>query len=516
MLLRASRLLLVTALVSSAGSLGCTLEDGDADGRSASKISPPPATTNGATTPAGNTPPVTDAPGTNPDGTPAEGEPEPVPGVLSASYVDYAINHVLSTGQSNSVSNGGTPVLTTTQPFSNLMFDTGVMPMSSCDGDGCFGFQTPQGFSPLVEGDRFFDYPVETASSGLANEVSSIAAQRYEFGSNAKHPAKHNVLVSLHGRSGNTYWCLRKGGCSYHPDAMVKPFTQAMMEVQAAKQLADAAGLSYAVRAVTAVHGESDHYSYTSGSQEFPLPGSDGTPGKIKDYADALEWQHDYETDATAITGQKVGVPMFISQLSGWNDTRVSKLAQMQLDAHIRAPGKVILVAPGYAISVREDCLHYDSNGQRQLGEYLAKAYAKTVFSGKAWEPLRPKTIARNGNVITVKYLVPKAPLVIDTQRVSDPGNYGFDLVDDSGATPAITGVSVSGPDTVTITLASAPTGAVKHLRYAQNQTIGSCIGPGTLYNGGARGNLHDSDDTPSNYGYDLSNWSVAFDMAVP
>ena len=31
------------------------------------------------------------------------------------------------------------------------------------------------------------------------------------------------MLVSLHGRSGNTYWCLRKGGCDYKPGT-VKPY----------------------------------------------------------------------------------------------------------------------------------------------------------------------------------------------------------------------------------------------------------------------------------------------------
>ena len=39
---------------------------------------------------------------------------------LSAEYVDYAINHVLSTGQSNSVGNGGAPALTTQQPYESV------------------------------------------------------------------------------------------------------------------------------------------------------------------------------------------------------------------------------------------------------------------------------------------------------------------------------------------------------------------------------------------------------------
>ena len=56
-------------------------------------------------------------------------------------------------------------------------------------------------------------------------------------------------------------------------------------------------------------------------------------------------------------------------------------------------------------------------------------------------------------------------------------------------------------------------------LRYAQNQDVNPatrCIGPGTVYGGGARGNVRDSDATPSRYGYDLWNWGANFDFAVP
>jgi len=55
----------------------------------------------------------------------------------------------------------------------------------------------------------------------------------------------------------------------------------------------------------------------------------------------------------------------------------------------------------------------------------------------------------------------------------------------------------------------TAPTGASKRLRYAY--TFTECRGTGTV----ARGNLRDSDTTPSNYGYELFNWAVHFDVAV-
>jgi hypothetical protein len=99
------------------------------------------------------------------------------------------------------------------------------------------------------------------------------------------------------------------------------------------------------------------------------------------------------------------------------------------------------------------ECLHQSIIGQRQMGEYFAKVYAKVV---------------------------------------------------------------VSGATTVTVTLASTPVGTDQRLlyAYAQNQPafgVG-CTGPGiqsngALYSIGAHGNLCDSDATVSRYGFPLYNW---------
>ena len=445
------------------------------------------------------------------------GQPQ---GPLAADYVDYDINHVLVTGQSNAVCNGGDPPLTLTQPFTNLMFDTGVMPMTNCNGDGCKAYLPPSSFMPLVESGQFFNYKVETSGNGIADEVSHLAIQKFEFGVHAGYPAKHDVLISIHGRSGNTYSCLRKGFCDYNlARGHISPFGQGMSEVQSAKTIAAAAGKTYVVRAAVAVHGESDHYSYVTGTQEFPLNGTDGTPNKIKDYGDGLvEWQEDYQASVQAITGQVQPVPLLISAISGWTSTRTSKVAQWQLDAHIRTAGKVVYVTPAYPMTVRDDCLHFDNQGYRRLGEYFAKVYARLVFAHETWEPVRPKLISRAGNVVTVQYYVPAPPLTLDTAHVTKADNYGFDFVD-NGTMVAISSVAVTAADTVTITLAAVPSGANMRLRYAQNQngnpTVG-CIGNGVAYAGGARGNVRDSDATPSRYGYDLWNWGANFDFAAP
>ena len=435
----------------------------------------------------------------------------PPPGPLSPSYVDYDINHVLITGQSNAVANDGTPVLSTMQPFTNKMFNTGVMTSGTCDGDGCKVYQTPSSLVPLVEGDTFFGYGVETASSGWANEATHLAFQRYEFNVRAGYPVKHDLLVSVHGRSGNAYYCLRKGGCPQYWPARgyIWPFTEAMNQVTSAKALAQAAGRTYVVRAVATIHGETDHYY----PKTYPHEGSDGTPNKIGSYADSLvEWQADYESSVKAITGQAQPVPLFVTGISGWTNVEYSQVAVDQLKAHVAAPGKVVLVGPAYQIANSNDCLHYTNHGERHLGEYIAKVYAKVVLGGQKWEPVRPKSITRNGAVITIEYFVPAPPLVIDTTRVTDPGNLGFKVLKD-GTPLGISNVAVVAPDKVQITLSAAPAPGNLVLRYAmQKIDPNKCIGP----TNGARGNIRDSDTTPSRHGYPLFNWAVQMAEPVP
>ena len=469
-----------------------------------------------------------DGPSANDGGADA---PSDAPADAGLTYKHYDINHVLSTGASDAVANGGAPAITTTQPFTNVSFDTGVMTAGTCNGDGCKVFQTPSAFVPLVEGDKFFNYGVETMSSGLANQASWFATQW--FGAVGLPYTSHDVLVSLHGRSGNEYWCLRRQTADLSPGAnvcyyastlgYVPAFNEALMQVQSAKTLAAAAGKTYVVRAVTAIHGQGES---DSNEQNFTfLHSTDGSGRRLMDYTDGLlDWQNDYEVEVRAITGQAEHIPLFISQF-GSMTTASSVIPQRQLDAHTRSNGKVILVTPNYPFPHYSDCNHYTNHSQRWLGAYFAKAYQRVVVEGKKWEPTRPSSVQRVGNVITVKYVVPVPPLVLDTTRVSASGAdfpvppvNGF-IYRDSTMSASITTVAVTAPDTVTITLSNAPTGADRVLRYAYESQVPAlrCPGPQS----GARGNVRDSDPSVSYHvdaagnPYPLFNWSVAFEAQV-
>jgi len=378
-----------------------------------------------------------------------------------------SIHHVLGTGQSLAVGALGSPPLSTTQPFANLMFSGGVLATATGLGE----------LVPLVEGTGS---GVETMSSAFASFVSGPSRQ-----SDGGSP--HDLLLSVHGVGGAPYRVLAKG---------TPPYALGMLQVAAGRRLAIERGLAYDVTAVTNAHGAADHLERNARYAE-----------------DVIQWQRDYESDVKAITGQSAPVPMFHTQYSSFTiyDT-TSAIPAAQLRAHVDAPGKVILVGPRYPLLYGPDGVHLTNEGYRLMGEYYAKAYRRVVVEHGTWEPLRPKTITRTGALVTLTMHVPAPPLVLDTTRATDPGNYGFEYTDDGPGTPTITSVALAGPDSVAITLSAAPTAPNPRIRYAYTGVQGAAGGLRT----GPRGNLRDSDSTPSRHGYELFDWCVHFDEPVP
>lgn len=394
-------------------------------------------------------------------------------GPLDPAYRHATRNYVLCTGQSLSIGSQGTPPLSTTQPYDNEMFTGGVVPAAGA---------ALASFVPLVERAR------ETMQSGFANRANELAAalllERPET------ERSHRMLVSCHGQGGARYQVLKKGTARYQAG---------LAQLDAAVALSAAADESLVVRAVTNVHGESDE--------------RDGEDQNGFDYAAVLaEWQADLEADARARTGQTEPVPMFSSQLSSFTryGAVVSPVALAQLRAHVSQPRVQILVGPKY-IFPYADGVHLTARGYRWLGEYYAKAYAREILQGYPWEPLRPLAATRAGNVITVEFLVPAPPLVLDVETVGNPGNYGFTFAQDGAPAPAITEVTLRDATHVQITLASAPTGENQRVRYAFQAPLPALAGPTS----GARGNLRDSDPTPSRHGETLYNWAVHFEQPV-
>lgn len=394
------------------------------------------------------------------DATCPEGQP-----CVAGECVAATLHHLLIGGQSLSTGSGSM-VVSTIQPFANVSFTPGVR----TGPDGLTGF------IPLIE--TWNGAEGETIASGAANLVTELEQTR---------GAVHRILASAHGVGGQPYVALKKG---------TGPYAIGMAQVTAGAAIAPTLGDAYAVRAVAIVHGESDHLA-----------------GNLAYADDLLAWQDDYETDIQALTGQTLPVPLFYCQMSSWTafSSTTSRIPGEQLAAARARPDRMFVVGPKYFFPY-VDGVHLSGDGERWLGEYYAKVYRRVLIAGEPWRPLQPRTITRDANVFMIAFDVPAPPLVLDTTLVTDPGNFGFEYTDSSGAPPAITEVALVDATTVRVTLAAPPTGGNKRLRYAYTGVLMQPAGPTT----GPRGNLRDSDPTPSRHGYLLYNWAVHFDEPVP
>lgn len=362
------------------------------------------------------------------------------------------IHHIVGTGQSLSV--GGQSVAHTS---------------ASPDGHLALSRDRTAFLSPLAE-------PVaraqvqETHHSSMAAMIDALAPE-------------HVTLHTAAGVGGCEYDCLKQDGTG-------DVYALSLAQMAAARDLALAAGREYVVSAVSLVHGEADHRL-----------------GTTTYYSDMLELQSDYQADAQALTGQSAPVPLFLSQMSSWTvyGSVTSTIPLDQLRAAVDSPG-VVMVMPKYVLPYADDGLHLTWQGYQQMGEQYGKVYSHVVVQGQPWEPLRPLSVVAIGRHLYVRFHVPVPPLVLDTEHVTDPGAYGFEV----WPPVSIESVQIVGPSVVRVTLDHAPAEETL-LRYAYTGTPGAGGGPIT----GARGNLRDSDDTPSPHGYDMWNWCVHFDEPV-
>ena len=135
---------------------------------------------------------------------------------------------------------------------------------------------------------------------------------------------------------------------------------------------------------------------------------------------------------------------------------------------------------------------------------------SRVVVDGATWNPLRPRTITRNGNLVDIEFWVPTGSLVLDTVYAANTadGFFGFDFRQ-TGGTTTLTGVSLLNPTTLRFTLSAAPNGTTPRIRAGRNSSAAIAL---SGVRTGARTNLRDSaSDTPWQ-----CNWCVHFDIDVP
>lgn len=409
---------------------------------------------------------------------------------------------IIGTGQSLAVGDPGSArntadaiVRATTQPFNNMKLSTGnaAWPVDPNDPN--------LAMVPLVEpvGRRAPTYPSswptnisgETPHSAMGNQISALVQ------------ASHSVdYVNVHGNVGENGQCLTflvKGAMPTNAmDVRAHAYEATLIETRAITRLAQAAGKTYGVGAITVTHGECD-----AGNPNYALQ--------------LHQLWSDYKTDLAAITGQTEPPLLIVSQQnSGGN---ASTLGQWKVG--VDYPADAVCSGPKYQYPYSPDSIHLVVSGYEQLGEKYGQVYYERVALGRDWQPLQPTGVTRDGRVIRVDFHVPVAPLVWeDTFQAPHQSaltewsaGKGFELRA-GGTRIAISSVEISDAAVLITSATDLPaTGLSVGYALTADPTPMSTPFAGTL----RWGQLRDSDPfVGSTTQHAQPNFAVAFELPVP
>ncbi|MFH0280462.1 sialate O-acetylesterase [Vibrio alginolyticus] len=388
---------------------------------------------------------------------------------------DSKVRHYFIRGQSLSIGYRSQPALTTESEINALSF----------------GYRPDRpSFSELDKMVEFDDGVYgETPASGAAGYYRQHSAGKFNgVDLSEGFPAS---LISFHSLPGVNIESLSKGSSIYDT-------TQA--GAITASVLVNEMGLTYEVGAMLWVQGEANERDRT----------------EPEEYAILLEKLiEDHNKDMRlALSNPNITMPLITYQTNHRYQYTTPKTALGQLLSSIRHP-LVFMSGPIYQYDV-VDHTHLTNFDSRRLGEKMMQA-AMAVEKEGNWEPLRPIMVRKGvDNEIIAEFLVRYPPLVFDDSEVVNPGDYGFEVLDEQGNKQAIESITIGIGNTVIIRTLN-PLPSKVYLAYAYHNEPGASSGRTT----GARGNLRDSDPTLSVYPatdgtpYHQYNYCVTFKEAV-
>ncbi|MCB4636823.1 hypothetical protein [Klebsiella pneumoniae] len=314
----------------------------------------------------------------------------------------------------------------------------------------------------------------ESPSSGMAFKIHELTGD--------------TVLVSDACSSGTAIADISSGTAT---------FTGATKMIQAAVAMAEKLGMQY-VPVMVLIHGNQNAAAGTS----------------ISNYRAAMETlRGQYESVINSATGESQSLHMFVGQLSniipyggtaGTTRTNNIGIAQYQ---EARDNALIHLASAQYARPY-SDGEHLTSAGYRTEGEVIGSVVGGWLNDNtkSSLVPIE-SGVVQSGTTITIPVSGCVGDLVIDTARVTDPGNYGFVL---TGAT--IASVAVSGSGTAAkIVITKTDSTTATAISYASQGIAGQNPGPVT----GSRGCIRDSQTGTSLSGLPLYNDLAVFSFAL-
>ncbi|RDI25186.1 hypothetical protein DFR41_104243 [Pseudacidovorax intermedius] len=367
---------------------------------------------------------------------------------------DYELELAIAYGQSlSSGISSGQAAISTTQPYGSLMLSGGIRTFGRAPYTG-------ETLVPMVEAVTTGTAAgVETPLSGMAEMCNALIETENEV--KWTDHAWHLVGAACGGDGVNITNLGNTAGSNYQGLLSV---------VDRVKAIADADGRPMVARHVNWIHGPAD----TAGGMAR------------EEYASRLTTLHaNLDADIRARTGRTEPVLMAISQTAShsvYSKPPLVALAQADVCDGVTR----FLITPEYFFNYR-DQVHLYPESYKWFGAYFGLWRKRVLIDGKPWKWLKPVRKISQGRAVVVIFDVPVRPLVLDTSMVTNPGNYGFSLVDSVGTAIPIASVELAGPTRVKI-VAGADLPAGFKVRYAYDNGTNAGAGPLT----GARGNLRD------------------------
>jgi hypothetical protein len=380
---------------------------------------------------------------------------------------------VIGTGQSLSVGTGAS-IINDEQLYSNLKLeDVGPDPKCSLRGSPdwrAVALTEPirrrlAGAGPGYEDNQYpNNIRGESPHSGMANTLSALWRAR-----------TGGSYVTAHSAVGATGSCLAE----ISKGSLYRAYRASLLEASAFQALAQQQGKTFGYAGIILTNGECDAANDSFGSALFDF------------------WS-DYNADLKAITGQPRDVVLFASQQSSVAAGQHSSAVQLW-QASNQHPERIVCVGPKYQYEYGYDHLHMKGGSYARLGGKYAEVFDAVVNQKRAWRPLGPTAVSRDGAVIRIDLHVPNPPLRWDANleaphqvlNTAWAAGRGFEVRGD--ALPlAIHDVTIDG-SSVLITLDETPAlGTQLEVSYAVTPD-GPDFGGGSVL--GMRGQLRDSDD---------------------
>ncbi len=422
---------------------------------------------------------------------------------------------IITNGQSLAVGTEGCPPLITTQPYNNLMFNTGIVQTLNIPNAP----YAKTSFVPAIE---------QTTTSGASHNYgeTGMCAGFNTFSALLPPGNTYPFFLCSGAQGGESLSALSKPGAYY--SNFISCF-------QAAMTIASSLGLFINFPYVPWIQGEADDAAMTA-----PATYSSGLQTLI----------NNINTDVKAMQVTTYGysqandIALIVSQPSSWqlagpSTTPYAAIGQMLAAAAL--PGRIKVCGPKYHIGQYfVGDVHMANYGYQRMFIDVVKVAISEIIYGKTWLPLTCTTASHytpagaSFSVVRAAFNNPSGtPLVLDTVNVTDPnGQKGFEIVDSIGAC-AITNVQILGPELLQLKTARAlATDGSVRLRAAYTAVLGNNAGPTS----GPRCCLRDSYKLPTPYSagvsvlaggntvlpflnpvgpYQTFNWCTTFDIGV-